>query len=245
MSDNNLNKAAVPVHIGFIMDGNGRWAKARNKPRNQGHNKGMSAMEKIVEHCRNIGVKCVTVYAFSTENWSRPKEEVDHLMKMFETYADRIIRDIKNNKLNAYKDSHIRFIGDLSVFKDRLREKMEYIETETKGSDFTFNIAVNYGGRNELVHAVNEFISSNPNKLITERDISALLYTGSQPDPDLIIRTAGESRLSNFLLWQSSYSEIYITPVCWPDFTPEELDKALVDFAKRTRRFGGLKEDEI
>lgn len=235
-----ISATKIPVHIGFIMDGNGRWAKARNLMRTHGHNAGVTAMEKIVRHCGDIGVRCVTFYAFSTENWSRPKSEVDHLMKLFSTYIDKVITDIKLGKMEA----HFRFIGDLSFFDDKLRKKIEYIRENTieNSKNIIVNIAVNYGGRAEIVHAVNEFIKSNPNKIITEKDIADNLYTEDIPDPDLIIRTAGESRLSNFLLWQASYSEIYISPVCWPDFSPEELDKAIEDYSNRTRKFGGLTE---
>lgn len=227
------------------MDGNGRWAKARNMKRTQGHDAGVSALENVVRHCKDLGVRCVTVYAFSTENWSRPKAEVDHLMKMFSDYADKLIKEINNGGLKTYKGSSVRFIGDMSVFDGTFREKIEFIrqQTEANGEDFVVNIAVNYGGRAEIVNAVNEFIGQNPNKLITEKDIENRLYTAGLPDPDLIIRTAGESRLSNFLLWQASYSEIYITAVTWPEFTPAELDKALADYGKRTRRFGGLTEE--
>ncbi len=235
-----LNSAAIPVHIGFIMDGNGRWAKAQKLLRTNGHSAGVTAMEKIIRHCGDLGVRFVTFYAFSTENWSRPKAEVDFLMNLFSSYMDKVISDIKKGTMEA----HFRFIGDLSVFGKDLRDKIDYIAENTaeNAKKITVNIAVNYGGRNEIVNAVNAFISENPNKYITEKDIAERLYTGSQPDPDLIIRTAGESRLSNFLLWQASYSEIYISPVCWPDFTPDELDKALDDYGKRTRKFGGLTE---
>lgn len=242
--NDNINHSEIPVHIGFIMDGNGRWAKARNLMRTQGHNAGVEALEKIVIHCRDIGVSCVTFYAFSTENWSRPKAEVDHLMNLFSIYMDKIIKEINSGKMKTFKGSSIRFIGDMRIFSDEFRNKVDFIKEKTaeNGKDFIVNIAVNYGGRAEIINAVNEFITANPNKLITEKDISENLYTGLIPDPDLIIRTAGESRLSNFLLWQASYSEIYITPVCWPDFSPDELDKAIVDYNKRTRKFGGLTE---
>ena len=245
MSTNDtVNYANIPVHIGFIMDGNGRWAQSRNLLRTQGHNAGVEALEKIVRHCRDIGVRCVTFYVFSTENWLRPKAEVDHLMNLFSSYMDKIIKEINSSKMKTFKDSSIRFIGDMSAFSDDFQEKLKYIEEKTaeNGNEFIVNLAVNYGGRAEIIHAVNEFINANQNKLITETDISEKLYTGGLPDPDLIIRTAGESRLSNFLLWQASYSEIYITPVCWPDFTPDELAKAIIDYNKRTRKFGGLVE---
>lgn len=244
VNENYLNSANLPVHIGFIMDGNGRWAKARKLTRTNGHSAGVTAMEKIIRHCGDLGIRYVTFYAFSTENWSRPKDEVDFLMNLFSTYMDKLIKEIDGGGLKTYSDSAVRFIGDMSVFNEDFRKKVEYIKEKTSenGEKFTVNIAVNYGGRDEIVHAVNEFISENPNKIVTEKDISERLYTGSLPDPDLIIRTAGESRLSNFLLWQASYSEIYITPVCWPDFTPDELDKALEDYGRRTRKFGGLSE---
>ena len=246
-ANNNLNiNANIPVHIAFIMDGNGRWAKARNLMRTQGHDAGVSALEKIICHCKNIGIRCVTFYAFSTENWSRPKAEVDHLMKLFSAYMDKIIKEIKNGHSDTFEGTNIRFIGDMSVFNEEFRRKVDFIKESTSAneSQFVVNIAVNYGGRSEIVNAVNEFISENPNKYITEQDIAQRLYTAFIPDPDLIIRTAGESRLSNFLLWQASYSEIYITSVFWPDFTPEELDKAIENYGNRTRRFGGLTEEK-
>ncbi|MBE6891026.1 MAG: di-trans,poly-cis-decaprenylcistransferase [Ruminococcaceae bacterium] len=240
VNENYLNSANLPVHIGFIMDGNGRWAKARKLTRTHGHSAGVTAMEKIIRHCGDLGIRYVTFYAFSTENWSRPKAEVDFLMNLFSTYMDKIISDIKRGKMEA----HFRFIGNLDVFSNSFREKIQYISEKTaeNSSNITVNVAVNYGGRAEIVHAVNSFISENPNKIITEKDITERLYTGLLPDPDMIIRTAGESRLSNFLLWQGSYSEIYIASVCWPDFTPDELDKALEDYGRRTRKFGGLSE---
>lgn len=237
--------ARVPVHIGFIMDGNGRWAKANNKTRAQGHDAGAKAFEVILGHCRSIGVRCATVYAFSTENWKRPKDELDHLGKLFMFYLDYVLGKLKSGDKGVFEKTRIIFIGEVSVFKPSFREKIARIMSETDKEEniFTVNIAINYGGRAEIVRSVNEFIAKNPNKIITEKDISDSLYTARCPDPDLIIRTAGEKRLSNFMLWQVSYSELYVTDIYWPEFSPAELDKAVAEYGRRVRNFGGLKSE--
>ena len=218
-------------HIAFIMDGNGRWAKARALPRKMGHKQGAVAFENIVRECSRLGIKTVTVYAFSTENWKRPKEEIDAIMALLSTYIDE-----------AEKESGTRyvFLGDKSVLREDLRVRMEKLEQESKGRDYTLNIAFNYGGRAEIVHAFNA-LAEQGKKEITEEDISSNLYTKDSPDPDLIVRTANECRISNFLLWQCAYSEFYFTDVLWPDFDEKELHKAIKSFYGRKRNFGGVK----
>ncbi len=217
-------------HIAFIMDGNGRWAKARALPRKMGHRQGAIAFEKIVRECSKIGIKTVTVYAFSTENWKRPKEEIDAIMELLSSYIDRAEDE---------KGTRYVFLGDKSVLRDDLRIRMERLEQESKNREYTLNIAFNYGGRAELVNAFNE-LALEGKASITEDDISAHLYTRASKDPDLIVRTANECRISNFLLWQCAYSEFYFTDVLWPDFDEKELHKAVRSFYKRKRNFGAI-----
>lgn len=230
----------LPKHIGIIMDGNGRWAKKRALPRSAGHTAGAQTFRKIARYCSNIGIKYLTVYAFSTENWVRPAEEVDALMKLFKEYMIEAITDFKDDSII------VRFIGEREPFSDDLKELMDEVENDSKDRDgMVLNIAMNYGGRDEVVHAVKKIaekiesgnISSQD---ITEQMISDNLYTANQPDPDLIIRPSGEYRTSNFLLWQQAYSEYCIMNTLWPDFTERDLDKALLEYAKRNRRFGGV-----
>ena len=220
-------------HIAFIMDGNGRWAKRRAMPRSFGHKQGAKAFENVIEECHKMGLKTVTVYAFSTENWKRDDEEVDAIMKLLSTYIDRV----ENNDDNDIK---FVFLGSKDKIVPELREKMIKLEEMTKDKTNTLNIAFNYGGRAEITNAFNELIKEGKTE-ITEDDISSHLYTKFSPDPDLIIRTAGECRISNFLLWQSAYSEFYFTDVLWPDFGKKELHKAVQEFYKRKRNFGGIK----
>lgn len=217
-------------HIAFIMDGNGRWAKSRSLPRKVGHKQGAIAFEKIVRECSKLGIKTVTVYAFSTENWKRPKDEVDAIMDLLENYIKR-----------AEDEDGTRyvFLGDKSVLRNDLREKMEKLEQRSRDREYTLNIAFNYGGRAELVNAFNELLREGKTE-ITEEDISSHLYTKDSNDPDLIVRTANECRISNFLLWQCAYSEFYFTDVLWPDFDENELHKAIESFYKRKRNFGGV-----
>lgn len=217
-------------HIAFIMDGNGRWAKARALPRRMGHRQGAIAFEKIVRECSKIGIKTVTVYAFSTENWKRPKEEIDAIMELLSNYIDRAEDE---------KGTRYVFLGDKSVLNEDLRIRMEKLERESVDREYTLNIAFNYGGRAELVTAFNE-LASLGKTAITENDISEHLYTRDSKDPDLIVRTANECRISNFLLWQCAYSEFYFTDVLWPDFDEKELHKAVKSFYKRKRNFGGI-----
>ncbi len=221
-------------HIAFIMDGNGRWAKKRLLPRFVGHKHGAATFKRIVKHCFDLGIKTVTTYAFSTENWSRPKEEINAIMQLLKDYNEEIINDGRIT---------IRYIGDKTNLPNDLVDLMINAEEKTKGKDFVLNIAFNYGGRNEIVNACNRIIAHGKS-IITEKDINDNLYTAGSQDPDLIIRTANEYRLSNFLLWQCAYSEFYFADVLWPDFNKRELEKAIKNFYGRSRRFGGLDKNE-
>ena len=234
-----LDKSKLPVHIGFIMDGNGRWAQKRGLPRTFGHREGAQAFRKIARYCKKIGIKYITFYAFSTENWSRPKEEVDAIMALFSQYleeADNFAED----------KTRLIFLGDKAPFSPKMRERMIELEKASENFDeMTLALAINYGGRDDIVHSVKriaELVESGDIRSsdIDESLVGSLLYTGTMPDADLIIQPSGEKRLSNFLIWQSAYAEFYFTDVLWPDFTPAELDKALKDFAQRNRRFGGV-----
>ncbi|MBE6699333.1 MAG: di-trans,poly-cis-decaprenylcistransferase [Ruminococcaceae bacterium] len=220
-------------HIAFIMDGNGRWAQKRGMPRSYGHSVGAETFRRVAEYCRKIGIRYMTVYAFSTENWKRPHEEVQTIMDILTDYIDKCAN-------NAEKENiHVRFIGNLSVFSQDLQDKMERIDRETVHHPFCLNIAFNYGGREELVHACTALIREG-NANVTEADISANLYTANCPDPDLIVRTGGDMRISNFLLWQSAYAEYHFTDVLWPDFSERDVDAAVAAFYSRRRRFGGV-----
>lgn len=220
-------------HIAFIMDGNGRWANARNMPREQGHKVGAQTFRDVVEYCKKIGIKYITVYAFSTENWKRPKREVDAIMKLLEDYIDEFFGDGKT------LDATVKFIGDIGVLKAALFSKIKKMETATAGNETVINIAINYGSRAEIVNAFNTLVSAGKKK-ITLEDIDSALYTAGCPDPDLIVRTGGDLRISNFLLWQAAYSELYFTDTLWPDMTSKDIDKAVKEFYSRKRRFGGL-----
>lgn len=230
----------LPQHIGIIMDGNGRWAKKRGLPRTSGHAEGAKTFERIVEDAGNIGIKIVTVYAFSTENWRRQKEEVSAIMALLEDYLDHGIERL------AGRDVKVHFIGDLSAFSDSFQQKMRDFEKATmNNSGLLLNVALNYGGRNELTNAVRKIATEvKENKIdicdINEQTIESFLYTAGQPDPDLIIRPSGEYRLSNFLMWQSAYSEFWFSNCLWPDFTKEHLLQAIADYQKRNRRYGGV-----
>lgn len=220
-------------HIAFIMDGNGRWAKAKGMPREYGHQVGAKTFRSIVEYCSEIGIKYITVYAFSTENWKRPKKEVDAIMKLLHNYLNECSKNINKN------DISFRFIGDLSMLDSELQRKISNIESLTCDKKVVLNIAINYGGRDELVYAFNALRAQGLDSICVD-DISNALYTAGCPDPDLIVRTAGEYRLSNFLLWQSSYSEFYFTDVLWPDFKKTDVDNAIAEFGRRKRNFGGI-----
>jgi undecaprenyl diphosphate synthase len=229
----------LPQHVGFIMDGNGRWAKKRGMPRSFGHREGAKNFKKIVRYCKDIGLKNISFYAFSTENWQRPKDEVDTIMELFRDY----IVDVRNH---LSENTRMIFLGDKSVFDDDLREKMIKLEEDTAHyTEMNLMMAVNYGGRDEIAHAARILAQKakdgeiNPED-INEQSVADCLYTQGMPDVDLVIRPSGELRLSNYLIWQCAYAEYYFTDVLWPDFTPAELDKALIDFDKRSRRFGGV-----
>lgn len=220
-------------HIAFIMDGNGRWAKRRGLPREYGHTVGAKVFRRLVEYCGDIGIKCVTVYAFSTENWRRPENEVKAIMKLFREYLDDAVVTMTE------RDIRIVFLGDKAIFPDDLRQTMERIERDSANNTLRLNIAINYGGRDEIVHAVNKLIAAGEVN-ITEQMISDNLYTLDAPDPDLIVRSGGEMRLSNFLMWQSAYSELYCVDTLWPDFTERDVDKAIAAYNMRERRYGGV-----
>ncbi len=230
----------LPKHIGIIMDGNGRWAKKRKLPRSAGHNAGGKVFRKISRYCSDIGIKYLTVYAFSTENWKRPKDEIDALMKLFKDYLEEALRDFKDDSIV------VRFIGDKTPFSDDLKALMIENEEGSKDRDgMVLNIAMNYGSRDEIVRAVKNISKSvKDNEIdidsIDESLISDNLYTAGQPDPDLVIRPSGEYRISNFLLWQSAYTEFVIMNKLWPDFKEKDLDEAIDIFNKRNRRFGGV-----
>lgn len=238
--NNNENLPEVlPKHIAFIMDGNGRWAKKRGLPRKFGHREGAKNFKKLALYCKEIGIQNISFYAFSTENWKRPKDEVDAIIELFRSYIAEL-RDYVG------EDVRVLFLGDKSVFDDDLQKKMIDIESDTKGNGkMTLLLAINYGGRDEIIHATKilaEQVKSGKIKSedITEELFQTKLYTLDVPDVDLLIRPSGELRLSNFLIWQSAYAEFYFTDILWPDFNSKELDKALIDFAKRSRRFGGV-----
>lgn len=235
-----LDSIILPEHIGIIMDGNGRWAKKRNLPRSAGHTAGAKNFRTITRYCSRIGIKHLTVYAFSTENWKRPADEVNALMGLFKSYLEEAIRDFKD------EDIVVRFIGDKSAFSKELQELIDENERmSAQRTGMVLNIAMNYGSRDEIVRAVKNISQQVKNgeldvDNITADTISDNLYTAGQPDPDLVIRPSGEYRISNFLLWQSAYTEYVIMDVLWPDFTTEMLDSALIEYAKRNRRFGGV-----
>ena len=223
-------------HIAIIMDGNGRWAKAKGLPREIGHSYGAEAFKNLLEYCRDIELNTLTVYAFSTENWKRPQKEVDSILKLLTRYVDECEKYIDK------RDLSIHFIGDISVFDQKLRKRIEVLQEKSKNNKFILNIAFNYGGRSEIVYAAKKLAEQG--KEITEESISKAIYTSHCPDPDLIIRTGGDFRISNFLLWQAAYSELYFTDVLWPDFDKEELNAAIKSFYSRKRRFGGLDKNE-
>ena len=232
-------KIPVPRHIGIIMDGNGRWAKRRGLPRQAGHRKGAEVFKEIARACQARGVEVLTMYAFSTENWKRPKEEVDAIMDLLR----RFLKDAKKYQRDNMK---LRFLGDRTPLAPDLQALMEDTEKgSASNTGMTVNIALNYGGRDEIVHGVRHLAEQVAQGLlrpqdIDEESISQNLYTRGQPDPDLIIRPSGEYRTSNFLLWQSAYAELIFMDVLWPDFTPKDLDRALMEYAHRNRRFGGI-----
>lgn len=228
----------IPTHIAIIMDGNGRWAKARGLPRLAGHRAGTENLRRVIEACADLGVRILTIYAFSTENWRRPLEEVHGLFGLLEEMIDRELDNLDRNGVQ------IRHLGSLKGVPERLQQKIRMAIERTKGnSRLILCVAFNYGGRQEIVEAVRRIIADGiPPEAVDESLISRYLYTAGLPDPDLIIRTSGEMRLSNFLLWQAAYAEFYVTPVYWPDFNREELLKAIEAYSWRERRFGQISE---
>lgn len=233
-----LDRERLPLHIAVIMDGNGRWAKKRGLPRVMGHRAGMKSVREVIKSCRELGVKHLTLYAFSSENWKRPKEEVETLMRFLNEYIDKELPSFIKNGIK------LNFIGRTDGLPDFVRPRIKKATEETKNcKGMTLNVALNYSGRGEIVDAAKKFASYvKAGKLgaddLDEASFGGLLYTSGQPDPDLLIRTSGEMRISNFLLWQISYAELYVTPKLWPDFRKKDLVDAVSEYQKRERRFG-------
>ena len=223
----------MPRHIGFIMDGNGRWAKKRGMPREYGHRFGAETFRRVMEYCGDIGIEAATFYVFSTENWKRPQKEVDSIMKLLNKYLDECEERVMKNNVRFV------FLGDKGVFPEDMRAKMIDIEEKSKNNKSIINLALNYGGRDEIAMAVNKLISEGKTH-VSEADISAAVYTSASPELDLVIRTGGDMRISNFLLWQSAYAELYFTDTLWPDFSTADVDAAINNFMSRKRRFGGV-----
>lgn len=238
-----MQELKIPNHVAIILDGNGRWAKSKGMPRNYGHVQGAKTVEVICEAAYRMGIQYLTVYAFSTENWSRPQDEVDALMKLLRNYMKTCLTTAKKNRMC------VRVIGDKTRLDEDIRTRIEELEEATKDNDgLHFQIAINYGGRDEIVRAVKklaEKVEGGTLKAeeISEQLISDTLDTKGIPDPDLLIRTCNEQRISNFLLWQLAYTEFYFTPVAWPDFSKEELIKAVEAYNHRNRKYGGIKEE--
>ena len=236
LSDTNI--LPPPRHIAIIMDGNGRWAKKRGLPRTAGHAAGAESFRRIANYCRPLGVEYLTVYAFSTENWKRSQEEVAGIMKLLHRYLVEALADMEKNRVR------FRFFGDLSRLTPQLRQLCQDAEKRSEDYDVQVNFCLNYGGRDEIVRAARAFSRDVAQgkcaaEDLTEERFSQYLYSADVPDPELIIRPSGEQRISNFLLWQSAYSEYVFMNVLWPDFTPEDLDKAIEEYHRRNRRFGG------
>lgn len=231
-------KPAPPRHIAIIMDGNGRWAKKRGLPRTAGHSAGAEAFRRIANYCRTLGVEYLTVYAFSTENWKRSAEEISGIMWLLRRYLEEALADMEKNRVR------FRFFGDLSRLSPELQELCRNAEKRSQDYDVQVNFCLNYGGRDEIIHGVRGVLADvAAGKLraeeLTEARFAGYLYSGGVPDPELIIRPSGEQRISNFLLWQSAYSEFVFMDVLWPDFSPEDLDRAIEEYHRRNRRFGG------
>ena len=243
MTKEMLENIVLPEHIGVIMDGNGRWAKQRGLERSAGHKAGADVFRKICDYSAEIGIKYITFYAFSTENWKRPAGEVSAIMDLFRDY---LFEAQEREEENIAKGMKIRYIGDRTALPEDIVKLIEQLENQSADkTSITVNLAVNYGGRDEILNAVKllakkveagELKADN----ITLKDIDGNLYTAGQPDPDLIIRPSGEYRLSNFLIWQAAYSEFWFSDILWPDFTSDDLDKAIIEYSKRNRRFGGV-----
>jgi undecaprenyl diphosphate synthase len=233
-----LDMTRLPRHIALIMDGNGRWAKKRGMPRSLGHAAGAETFRRIATYCKNIGIEYLTVYAFSTENWKRPADEVQAIMDIFEKYLYEALETMEKDRVK------LKVFGDISVLSPKLRRLI--LETERISARYEgvqVNLCVNYGGRDEIIRAARAYAEHfrKTGEELTEEKFSAYLYSAGIGDPDLIIRPSGEMRLSNFLLWQAAYAELYFTDVLWPDFTEKELDRAILAYQKRDRRFGGVK----
>ncbi len=231
---------SLPIHIGFIMDGNGRWASEQKLPRAVGHKKGAETARLVIEHAKKRGIKVVTLYAFSTENWKRPKAEVDTLIDLFRQYMNEDVRELQKQRVR------VSFIGDRERFPADMVHRMNEIERETASfSDFRVILALNYGGRDDLIFAMKKIASDILDRKylisgIDENKVRAALSTHDTPYPDLIIRTSGEQRISNFLLWECAYAELYFTPIYWPDFNEHDLDDAIEAYRRRSRRFGAV-----
>ncbi|MEY2855693.1 MAG: hypothetical protein RLZZ74_2 [Cyanobacteriota bacterium] len=236
-----INQAQLPKHVAVIMDGNGRWAKQRGLPRVEGHRRGANALKEMLRYCKDLGVKTLTAYAFSTENWGRPTGEVNFLMSLFERLLQKELKEMEAEEVC------INFIGDLTPLPPSLQQEMYRSMERTKHNQGVFfNVAINYGSRHEMINACKAIAAKvQQGELsadsINDQTISQHLYTAASPDPDLLIRTSGEMRLSNFLLWQLAYTEIYVTDTLWPDFDSEQFDQAIVSFQQRDRRFGQVK----
>ena len=239
--DKDMENLVIPQHVAIILDGNGRWAKKRGLPRSMGHKEGCVTVEKTVENAARLGIKYLTVYGFSTENWKRSSEEVGALMQLFRYYMVRLLKTAKANNVR------VKMLGERSRFDGDIIEGLNRLEEQTKdNTGLTFLIAVNYGGRDEIVRAAKKLIMDAkagilPEEELTEERFASYLDTAEIPDPDLLIRTSGELRLSNYLLWQLAYTELYVTDCLWPDFNMEELKKAIKAYNGRERRFGGVK----
>ena len=245
MAGNSGQELKIPQHVAIILDGNGRWAKAKGLPRNMGHVEGAKNVEVICEEAYRMGIQYLTVYAFSTENWNRPKDEVDALMKLLRNYMKTCLKTAEKNRMC------VRVLGEKSRLDQDIRVRIQELEDATKNNDgLHFQIAINYGGRDEIVRAVRQMGldirrgALNPQE-ISEQLLSDYLDTHGIPEPDLLIRTCNEQRISNFLLWQLAYSEFYFTPVAWPDFDKKELVKAVEAYNQRDRRYGKISEEEV
>lgn len=240
MAENRRTDGLLPTHIGIIMDGNGRWAQKRGLPRSAGHKQGARVFRNIVRYCREIGIGYLTVYAFSTENWKRPQSEIDAIMDLLRDYLDELERH------GDEQQGVLRFIGDMEPLAEDLRLRIAEVQERTAGREgIVVNIALNYGGRAEIVHAVQQAVrlsrqGSLAEEAVDETLVDSLMYTVGQPPVDLIVRPSGEQRISNFLLWQGAYAELVFMDVLWPDFTPGDLDRAIAEFRRRSRRFGGI-----
>lgn len=236
-----LDPDRMPAHVAVICDGNGRWASGRGLPRPFGHRQGYLTTRQIVRDASDLGIRVLTLYAFSTENWTRPKTETDGLMRLFEEGAKRELRELHQNGVR------MRFSGKLSALPQSLQDKLHENETQTaQNTGLTLNICLNYSGREEILQATKRLVEMARRQELCEKDVTAELfeeglYTAGLPDPDLLIRTAGEMRVSNYLLWQIAYAELFVTPVLWPDFHTNHFLEALIDYQKRVRKFGGVK----